>query len=395
MIVTRQPPEEPLELAAPDQVDDGTLRDLCQQVSRLHAAGHLSRQAQREQRARASTTGRCWSTSPRRRSARPQSSLDLDVAEFLVACCVLVGPERALREALAAGWGDAVARALPYLQRAALTPHLRDLARAHEVGLKELRERRPRRHGDSEARAGSTTPRSPTRRPPDGARDLRGVPPRQPARPHRLRDDCRRARQCRPGVGDRCVGPRPVHVHRLRDLRPGSSRDPPRAPPVHRAPVGDQVHQPDRAELGGPDRDEPSLPSTDGRSARGGAGGRRRRRRRPRRWCRPACSFLRSRSSAPRSTRANSRTRDRIAACSSASPSPPFIGVVIVLAVPKVRARVVPQIRAALSEPLGRGQDPAQARRAVRRQHPVGAALRRLPRRRMSRLRRQPQPRPS
>jgi uncharacterized membrane protein YbhN (UPF0104 family) len=28
---------------------------------------------------------------------------------------------------------------LPYLQRAALTPHLRDLARTHEVGLKELR----------------------------------------------------------------------------------------------------------------------------------------------------------------------------------------------------------------------------------------------------------------
>ena len=31
------------------------------------------------------------------------------------------------------------ARVLPYLQRAALTPHLRDLARSHEVGLKDLR----------------------------------------------------------------------------------------------------------------------------------------------------------------------------------------------------------------------------------------------------------------
>ena len=30
-------------------------------------------------------------------------------------------------------------RVLPYLQRAALTPHLRDLARSHEVGLKDLR----------------------------------------------------------------------------------------------------------------------------------------------------------------------------------------------------------------------------------------------------------------
>ena len=69
----------------------------------------------------------------------PQSALDIDVAELLVACCVLVGPERALREAVDAGWSDSISRALPYLQRAALTPHLRDLARTHEVGLKELR----------------------------------------------------------------------------------------------------------------------------------------------------------------------------------------------------------------------------------------------------------------
>ena len=63
----------------------------------------------------------------------------MDVAELLVSCCVLVGPERALREAVDAGWSDSVARVLPYLQRAALTPHLRDLARTHEVDLKELR----------------------------------------------------------------------------------------------------------------------------------------------------------------------------------------------------------------------------------------------------------------
>jgi uncharacterized membrane protein YbhN (UPF0104 family) len=52
---------------------------------------------------------------------------------------VLVGPERALDQALEAGWGSALGRVLPYLQRAALTPHLRDLARTHEVGLKDLR----------------------------------------------------------------------------------------------------------------------------------------------------------------------------------------------------------------------------------------------------------------
>jgi uncharacterized membrane protein YbhN (UPF0104 family) len=69
----------------------------------------------------------------------PQTALDIDVAELLVACTVLVGPERALSKAVAAGWSGAIGRALPYLQRAALTPHLRDLARSHEVGLKDLR----------------------------------------------------------------------------------------------------------------------------------------------------------------------------------------------------------------------------------------------------------------
>jgi uncharacterized membrane protein YbhN (UPF0104 family) len=69
----------------------------------------------------------------------PQSALDMDVAELLVACSVLVGPERALGKAVEAGWSDAIARVLPYLQRAALTPHLRDLARSHEIALKDLR----------------------------------------------------------------------------------------------------------------------------------------------------------------------------------------------------------------------------------------------------------------
>ena len=69
----------------------------------------------------------------------PQSALDIDVAELLVASTVLVGPERALHKAINAGWGDAVGRVLPYLQRAALTPHLRDHARSHELDLKDLR----------------------------------------------------------------------------------------------------------------------------------------------------------------------------------------------------------------------------------------------------------------
>jgi uncharacterized protein (TIRG00374 family) len=71
--------------------------------------------------------------------AAPQSAIDMDAAELVVACTVLVGPERALRLALDAGWRENLVRILPYLQSAALTPHLRDLARSHEIGLKKLR----------------------------------------------------------------------------------------------------------------------------------------------------------------------------------------------------------------------------------------------------------------
>jgi glycosyltransferase 2 family protein len=138
VFAARQPDTDPLELADPDQVSDELLEALWEQVARLHGAGishgrlNASNVLQVDGRPMivdlsAATLG------------APQSAIDIDVAELLVACTVLVGPDRALRHALSAGHGDAVARALPYLQRAALTPHLRDLARTHEVGLKDLR----------------------------------------------------------------------------------------------------------------------------------------------------------------------------------------------------------------------------------------------------------------
>ena len=68
----------------------------------------------------------------------PQPLLDMDLAELLVACTVLVGRTRA-RQGRRCRVEDSIARVLPYLQGAALTPHLRDLARSHEVGLKNLR----------------------------------------------------------------------------------------------------------------------------------------------------------------------------------------------------------------------------------------------------------------
>jgi uncharacterized membrane protein YbhN (UPF0104 family)/tRNA A-37 threonylcarbamoyl transferase component Bud32 len=138
LVVTVQPDIDPLEAAAPEDVSDDLLEELWQQVARLQSAGisHGRLNAgnvlvvDREPMLvdfSAATLG------------APQTALDIDVAELLVACTVLVGPERALQKAVDAGWSDAIGRALPYLQRAALTPHLRDLARSHEVGLKDLR----------------------------------------------------------------------------------------------------------------------------------------------------------------------------------------------------------------------------------------------------------------
>ena len=138
VLVTRQPDLEPLELWSADRVSDKLLQELWRQVARLHDAGishgrlNLSNVLVVDEEPMlvdlsAATLG------------APQSALDIDVAELLVSCCVLVGPDRTLRKAVDAGWADSVSRVLPYLQPAALTPHVRDLARGHEVGLKELR----------------------------------------------------------------------------------------------------------------------------------------------------------------------------------------------------------------------------------------------------------------
>ena len=138
LIVTQQPDIKPLETSDGDQVSDSTLEEVWQQVARLHAAG-ISHGRLNLSNVLLVDDGPMLVDLSAATLGAPQSALDLDVAEILVASAVLVGPDRALRKAVEAGWGDAVARVLPYLQRAALTPHLRDLAREHEVDLKELR----------------------------------------------------------------------------------------------------------------------------------------------------------------------------------------------------------------------------------------------------------------
>jgi len=138
LLVTRQPDVDPLEKAPPGQVQEQLLEQLWEQVARLHAAGishgrlNLSNVVVVDGapvlvRLSAAALG------------APRSALDIDVAELLVACTVRVGPDAALRAAIDGAGVDAVARAMPYLQPAGLTPHVRDLARTHEVALKDLR----------------------------------------------------------------------------------------------------------------------------------------------------------------------------------------------------------------------------------------------------------------
>jgi uncharacterized membrane protein YbhN (UPF0104 family) len=139
VVVLRQPDVAPLELASPDQVTDGILEDLCRQVALLHAAG-ISHGRLNLSNVLVGPDGPMLVELADATLGAPQAQLDIDVAELLVACTVLVGPDRASRLPVTAGWSDAVARVLPYLQRAALTPHLRDLTRAHEVALSDLRD---------------------------------------------------------------------------------------------------------------------------------------------------------------------------------------------------------------------------------------------------------------
>jgi uncharacterized membrane protein YbhN (UPF0104 family) len=138
ILVTRQPEAEPLELAAPDDVSDAELRQLWDQVSRLHAAG-ISHGRLNAGNVVIDEGGTVLVGLSAATLAAPQSAMDIDVAELLVACTVLVGPDRALSAALGAIGTESVKRALPYLQRAALTPHVRDLARTREVALNDLR----------------------------------------------------------------------------------------------------------------------------------------------------------------------------------------------------------------------------------------------------------------
>ena len=139
LIVTRQPNVKPLETATKRaRCPTDSSRISCAQVARLHAAGishgRLNASNVLIDRRRPHA-GRLVGGDARRAAISTRHGR----GRILVASTVLVGAERALTRGHRGWLGGRDGRALPFLQPAALTPHLRDLARDHEVGLKVLR----------------------------------------------------------------------------------------------------------------------------------------------------------------------------------------------------------------------------------------------------------------
>ena len=112
LVVTRQPNIEPLEVLSADEVSDEILEDLCRHVARLHAAG-ISHGRLNASNVLVTDDGPMLVDLSAATLGAPQSSLDIDVAELLVACTVLVGPERALGMAVDAGWKDSIGESSP------------------------------------------------------------------------------------------------------------------------------------------------------------------------------------------------------------------------------------------------------------------------------------------
>ena len=84
-MVTRQPDVEPLELASADQVSDEMLEDLWRQVARLHAAG-IAHGRLNASNVLVVDDGPMLVDLSAATLGAPQASLDIDLAELLVAC---------------------------------------------------------------------------------------------------------------------------------------------------------------------------------------------------------------------------------------------------------------------------------------------------------------------
>ena len=89
--MTRQPDVEPLEFASADQVSDALLEDLLRQVARLHEAG-IAHGRLNASNVLVGDDGPMLVDLSAATLGAQQAQLDIDLAELLVACTVLVGP---------------------------------------------------------------------------------------------------------------------------------------------------------------------------------------------------------------------------------------------------------------------------------------------------------------
>jgi uncharacterized protein (TIRG00374 family) len=137
LLVTEQPDAAPVEEAS-QAISDQFLAALWSHAATLRAT-RLAHGGLNLSNVLATDSGPMVVRFQRGQLAATPAALDTDLAELLVATSIAVGPERALSAALAAVGPQAVTSALPFLQRAALTPHLRDVAHDQELNLKALR----------------------------------------------------------------------------------------------------------------------------------------------------------------------------------------------------------------------------------------------------------------
>jgi uncharacterized membrane protein YbhN (UPF0104 family) len=140
LLVTDEPDAPPLAVADPATVGDDVVAGMWAAAAALRSAriGH----------GRLNTwslvVGPSGVVVTRLAGARLHADDDVlatDLAELLVSCALLAGEERALAAARAALGDDAVRAALPFLQRAALTPTLRDEAHDADLDIAALRRR--------------------------------------------------------------------------------------------------------------------------------------------------------------------------------------------------------------------------------------------------------------
>lgn len=137
ILVTEQP-DAPAAEATTDGLPDQFVADLWRHAANLRAA-RLAHGALNLGNVLVTDDGPMIVHFERGRLAAPGPALDIDLAELLVATSLATSPDRALAAALDSVGPAGVVAALPFLQRAALTPHLRDRARHHELDLEALR----------------------------------------------------------------------------------------------------------------------------------------------------------------------------------------------------------------------------------------------------------------